>query len=450
MDRIRELIEAGLGKVLQLISGVLGGWQPEALFWRILLTVIATGAMFLFIMGAHRLLGRLDAKLESWRGTRIPPIRVQTFEVVSADRLTHILKWLVKKFRLVVWVFALYVFIPVILSFFPQTQGLVIEYLDYLIAPIFTLFWGLVSFIPNLIFIAVVVVVIRYLLKILRVLFSEIKLGRISFSGFHRDWADPTFKLLRVLIILLAVVLVSPYMPGFGSPAFQGISIFFGLLLSLGSTAAIANIVAGVAITYMRPFNVGDRVRIADTMGDVVEKTLLITRVRTIKNVEVTIPNSMVLGSHMINLSALAKHPGLILHTAVTIGYDAPWRKVRDLLITAARATRDILTDPAPFVLQTSLNDFSVTYELNAYTANVKELLLIQSELHENIQDRFNEAGVEIMSPTYSALRDGNQVTIPEDYLPKSTPVKGFRILPSGIFGAGDQETPVVSGKHPA
>jgi small-conductance mechanosensitive channel len=439
MDRLWVEIEAGVGRFQHFISGVLGGWHPEAVFWRILLAVLACGAMLLAIMVAGRLLRRLDAKLESWRGTRIPPIRVQTFEVISADRLTDMLKWLVKKSRLVVWIIALYIFIPLILSFFPQTRGLVSKYLDYLVDPIYRLFHGLVSFIPNLIFIAVVVLAVRYLLKILRVIFGEIKQGRIAFAGFHRDWADPTFKLLRVLFILLAVVLISPYLPGFGSPAFQGISIFFGVLLSLGSTAAIANIVAGVAITYMRPFNIGDRVKIADTMGDVVEKTLLITRVRTIKNVEVTIPNSMVLGSHMINLSALAQQSGLILHTAVTIGYDAPWRQVHDLLIAAARATRDLMADPAPFVMQTSLNDFAVSYELNAYTANVKDLLRILSELHENIQDRFNEAGVEIMSPTYSALRDGNQVTIPEDYLPKTTPVKGFRILPNGIFGAGRQ-----------
>jgi small-conductance mechanosensitive channel len=437
MSWVSEMIAAGANRFQHFISGVLGGWHPEALFWRLLLTALAIGVLMLCMALAYRLLRRIDAKLESWRGTRIPPIRVQTFEVISADRLTDMLKWLVRKSRLLVWLVGLYIFIPLILSLFPQTRGLVTRYLDYLIAPLYRLFWGLIAFIPNLVFIAVVIVVVRYFLKLLRIMFAEIQAGKIAFSGFHQDWAQPTFKLLRVMIIVLAVVLVSPYLPGFGSPAFQGISIFFGILLSLGSTAAIANIVAGVALTYMRPFNVGDRVKIADTMGDVMEKTLLITRVRTIKNVEVTIPNSMVLGSHMINLSALAQESGLIIYTAVTIGYDAPWRQVHELLIAAARATRDVLADPAPFVLQTSLNDFSITYELNAYTANVKELLLIQSELHQNIQDRFNEAGVEIMSPTFSAIRDGNQTTIPEDYLPKSMPVKGFRILPLDFLNPG-------------
>jgi len=127
----------------------------------------------------------------------------------------------------------------------------------------------------------VVFYVVRYLLKFLRLIFTEIDEQRLTFPGFAREWANPTFKLLRILVIVLAVVMVSPYLPGFGSPAFQGVSIFFGLLLSLGSTAAIANIVAGISITYMRPFHIGDRVKIADTMGDVMEKTLLVTRVRT-------------------------------------------------------------------------------------------------------------------------------------------------------------------------
>jgi small-conductance mechanosensitive channel len=435
MSRIQGAIEGGVAGLRQFFSRMVGGWTPPAFFWEILLTVVALGCLLLFVKVVNRLLRRVDLKLESWRGTRIPAIRVQTFEVMSADRLTDMLKWLVRKARLLVWLVALYIFIPLILSFFPQTRELVTRYLHYLTAPIYRLFWGIASFIPNLIFIAVVVVAIRYALKLLRILFGEVKSGRIAFSGFHRDWAEPTFKLVRVLIIVLAVVLISPYLPGFGSPAFQGVSIFFGLLLSLGSTAAIANIVAGVALTYMRPFKVDDRVKIADTMGDVVEKTLLITRVRTIKNVELTIPDSIVLGSHMINFSTLAEASGLILHTTVTIGYDVPWRTVHELLIQAAKKTRGVLPDPAPFVLQTALNDFSIAYELNVYTAHVKELLKTQSELHENIQDQFNAAGVEIMSPTYSALRDGNQATIPEDYLPKTVAAKGFRILPTDIVG---------------
>ena len=301
-------------------------------------------------------------------------------------------------------------------------------------APIYAVAGAIIGFIPNLFFIVVIVIITRYILRFTKMFFNEIKTGHIAFPGFHAEWAEPTSKLLRTLIIIFAVVVASPYLPGFGSPAFQGISIFLGVLLSLGSTAAIANIVAGAVLTYMRPFKAGDRVRIADTMGDVIEKTLLITRIKTIKNVEITIPNAMVLGSHMINFSALAEEQGLIIHTSVTIGYDAPWRQVHDLLISAARSTQHLLEEPSPFVLQTSLDDYYVSYELNAYTAHAKELLQIQSELHQNIQDKFNEAGVEIMSPAFTALRDGNQTALPEDYLPKTAAPRGFRIFPPGML----------------
>ena len=196
----------------------------------------------------------------------------------------------------------------------------------------------------------------------------------------------------------------------------------------------MGNIIGGIVITYMRPFIIGDRVKIADTIGDITEKTLLVTRIRTIKNVDITIPNAMVLGSHIINYSTSAKNKGLILHTTVTIGYDAPWRKVHELLKAAAAATENVLTEPAPFILQTALDDFYVHYELNAYTDKPNIMANIYSNLHQNIQDKFNEGGVEIMSSHYSTIRDGNQVTIPKDYLPKEYKVPAFRLFGLNLF----------------
>ena len=197
--------------------------------------------------------------------------------------------------------------------------------------------------------------------------------------------------------------------------------------------------VAGVVLTYMRPFRIGDRVKIADTMGDIMEKTLLVTRVRTIKNVDVSIPNAMVLGSHIINFSSSAKERGLILHTTVTIGYDVPWKKVHELLVSAAKTSENILETPAPFILQTSLDDSYVSYELNAYTDRPDKMAVTYSELHQNIQEKFNEAGVEIMSPHYSAVRDGNHTAIPDEYLPKGYKPKTFRIFPFGNFLEGKE-----------
>ncbi len=174
----------------------------------------------------------------------------------------------------------------------------------------------------------------------------------------------------------------------------------------------------------------GDRVKIADAVGDVVGKTLLVTRVRTIKNVDIAIPNALVLSSHIVNYSRAARAEGVILHTSVTIGYNSQWRQIHELLIAAAKKTADVIDEPAPFVLQTSLDDFYVTYELNVYTRNPWRMAVIYSDLHLNIQDTFNEAGVEIMSPHFASIRDGNAQATPETYLPENYEAPEFRILP--------------------
>jgi small-conductance mechanosensitive channel len=250
----------------------------------------------------------------------------------------------------------------------------------------------------------------------------------IRWPGFYPEWAMPTSKMAELVILAFALVIIFPYLPGSDSPAFKGVSIFLGVLFSLGSTSAVANVIAGVILTYTRAFRIGDRVQIADTVGDVIAKTLLATQVRTIKNVVITVPNSLVLGSHIINFSTSANGRGLILHATVTIGYDAPWRQIHALLIAAAEATSDILNEPRPFVLQTSLDDFYVSYQINAFTDQPGKMAAIYSGLYQNIQDKFNEAGVEIMSPHYAAVRDGNSTAIPETYLPANYKPPGFRL----------------------
>jgi small-conductance mechanosensitive channel len=261
-----------------------------------------------------------------------------------------------------------------------------------------------------------IIVVTRYTLKLLRFFYEGIHSKRIKIVGLHQELTEPTFQLLRFMIVALALVAAYPFLPGSDSPVFRGITIFVGFLLSMGSTSLVTNIVSGIVLTYTRGLRIGDRVKIGQTVGDVLERTLLVTRIRTIKNVVVTIPNGMVLNNEIINYNAPMLEDGLILNTTVTIGYDVPWRKVHDLLIQAALATRDIIADPKPFVLQTSLDDYYVSYELNAYTHAPERMAMIYSEMHQNIQDWFNESGVEIMSPGYTAYRDGGEVTIPAQY----------------------------------
>ena len=368
---------------------------------------------------------RLVALIESSKGTRIRTLRFQSIEVLHEDRAVAMLLSLLRFLRTLLVIGLLYIYIPLVLSFFPWTEGVAARLFGYIETPLVKIWQAGVAYLPNIFFIAVITVCTFYLLRFIRFLFNEVERQNISLPGFYPDWAMPSFKITRFLIIAFAVVVAFPYLPGSSSPAFKGVSVFLGVLFSLGSSSAVANVVAGVILTYMRAFTVGDRVKIADTMGDVIEKTLLVTRIRTSKNVDITIPNAMVLGSHIINYSSSTQ---LILHTTVTIGYDVPWRQVHELLIAAARSTERIVGEPAPFVLQTALNDFYVSYELNAYTDAPSSMAQVYSDLHTNIQEQFNKAGVEIMSPHYSALRDGNSSTIPADYLPSDYQPPAHRI----------------------
>jgi small-conductance mechanosensitive channel len=286
-------------------------------------------------------------------------------------------------------------------------------------------------------------VVTHYAFRLLRLIFGEVRKGELKIRGFYPDWADPTEKLLRMLVLILTVIVAFPYLPGAKSPAFQGISIFLGLLLSLGSSSAVANAVAGVILIYMRSFLVGDWVQIGDTVGEVTEKTLLVTRVLTPKAEIITIPNATVMGGSVKNFSVEARKSGVIFHTTVTIGYDAPWRTVHQLLVNAALATDHVLQQPVPFVLQKGLDDFYVSYELNAYTDAPSLMLTIYSELHQNIQDKFNEVGVEICSPHFSSLRDGNVTAIPEQYRQPGYTPPSFRIS-SSVNGKTEHDKTLV------
>ena len=401
-----------------------------ALIIGILLTLVATGLFLALLKIFQQLFPRMIDAVSGFGRTKLPSLKFQRVELLSASQMTEGLLTLIRILRFAAVALLVYFYATSLLGFFPWTRNLSVELLGYVLAPVKTIGAAFVAALPNVIAIAVIVLVTRYIIKLIRMVFLGIERGAISFPGFLPEWAVPTFKIVRFLVLVFAAVAIFPYIPGSQSEAFKGISVFLGVLVSLGAAGSISHVVAGVVLTYMQPFNVGDRVKIADTVGDIMEKTLLVTRVRTIKNVDITIPNGMVLGSHIVNFSSSARDRGLILNTNVTIGYDAPWRKVHELLIAAARATTHIVKEPEPFVLQTSLNDFYVTYEINAYTDQPNLMANIYAELHQNIQDRFNEAGIEIMSPHYTQIRDGNKTAIPEQYLPKHYKASGFRILP--------------------
>ena len=326
--------------------------------------------------------------------------------------------------RFVLIVLIVIVYLPLLFSFLPWTKHIVEQFYNYLASPIMFIVYKLYYFLPNVIFIVIIFVIARYILQIVTYVSGEIEQERLKLKGFHKDWAHPTLILVKILVYAFALVFMFPYLPGSDSPAFKGVSIFLGVLFSLGSTSAIANIVAGIVITYMRPFMIGDRVKIGETVGDVIEKTLLVTRIRTVKNVDVTIPNATIINTHLWNYTKNATEHGIILHPTVTIGYDVPSKTVIKLLMLAAKNTKNLTRDFKPFVLQKSLNDFYVEYELNVYTKQPSKMLLFYSELNQSIQRAFNEAGVEILSPHYHSIRDGNGSTIPGEDQDVRNPVE--------------------------
>ena len=384
--------------------------------------------IFLFVM----------KKLFAWLKTKVNRLEYniffgsakfsQFFRFITPRRERHILTFLLRLVRISITITFLVFYLPFLFSLMPQTKEYADIVLGYIKKPLFFLYDGLVSFIPNLFFILVIFFVTKYLLKFLKYVTTELEREAVRLDGFHADWARPTFNLLRVFIVAFALIIVFPYIPGSDSPAFKGLSIFFGVLFSLGSTSAISNIVAGVVITYMRPFKVGDRVEIGNTIGDVTERSLLVTRIRTIKNLDVTIPNSSILGNHIINFTKnAAEDVGIILHTSVTIGYDVPSNDVIKALIAGAKKTEMILETPTPFVFVKNLDDFYVNYEINVYTKNPEKSALIYSMLHENIKNELHTAGIEILSPHYHAVRDGNVLTVPPENIPEGYVQPGFK-----------------------
>jgi small-conductance mechanosensitive channel len=392
--------------------------------------VLLTALTALVLWALFRISRRLVVAIKRRRAAILPSL--QKYELVSAHRLATALVRLVHLLQIALTLLAVVLWAEGTLASLPWTRPYARLMVGWLEAPVQFIGESILFFLPNLFYLLVISAFTYVILRLLHVVIDLIGRGRIPVAGFEPDWAEPTYKLIRALVVALAVVAAFPYIPGSDSPAFRGISLFLGFFVTLASSSAISNIIAGTILTYSGAFRIGDRVRIADTLGDVIRKTLLTTQVCTIKNVKVAIPNALVLGGQILNYTAMAGERGLILHTTVTIGYDTDWRRIHELLISAALATEGIVRDPAPFVLQSSLNDFHVSYELNGYTRHAQKMVEIYSDLHANIQDAFRRAGVEIMSPHYAALRDGNRATIGDDNLSDGYEPTAFRVRQIG------------------
>lgn len=388
---------------------------------RILYFVLVLAGQYLLFWLTGWLFRKLKVRIQKLKDTRLKPISIQNYELLDTQRQVNLLIFLSNLLRYVIMLLQLLITVPLLFAIFPQTKGLAYQIFSYIWNPIKNILVGIVDYIPNLFAILIICFAVKYLVRLVHYLSREVEAGRLKFGGFYPDWAMPTYHIIRFLLYAFMIAMIYPYLPGAKNGVFQGISVFVGLIISLGSSTVIGNVIAGLVITYMRPFKLGDRIQLNDTTGNVIEKTPLVTRIKTPKNEVVTIPNSFIMSSHTVNYSASAREYGLIIHSEVTIGYDVPWRQVHQLLIEAALNTPGVIDDPRPFELETSLSDWYPVYQINAYIREADKLAQIYSDLHQNIQDRFNEAGIEIMSPHYMAMRDGNESTIPKDDLRPKT-----------------------------
>lgn len=427
-SEIRELAKNHHQKIVNsIVLGKIEKGFAKTLFRIGLILIVFIIAWLIFWLinrGYKKLAVNIQSNKEKW----LKDLAYNNYTFLTEEQELNVILMFFKISRWLLYLVFLYISLPILFSIFPFSRAWAEILFSLVWLPFKSVLYAVWHFLPNLFSILVIFLVMRYFIKAVKYIFSEIETEKLTIAGFHPDWSMPTYGIIRVLLYAFSFVLIFPYLPGSDSNIFKGVSVFIGILFSLGSSTAIANMVAGLVITYMRPFKIGDRIKIAQTSGDVIEKSLLVTRIKTSKNEIITIPNSSILAGNTVNYSSDVKNEGLIIYTTVTIGYDVPWKNMYEALIEAALKTQFILKEPKPFVLQTSLDDFYVSYQINSYTKTPNKQARIYSNLHQNIQDVCNERGIEILSPHYRSSRDGNMTTIPSNYIPKDYEAPAFNV----------------------
>lgn len=405
------------------------GRRPIGVLVSALLAILITAAAWI----ALRLLLALNRRWRAWLDRFLPGhlhgLRVRGFEVISKPQMTGLVGTVLGRLDLVAGALLIYAYVTLVLSLFPWTQGWSWHLFHFAASRLGELAAALASAIPGLLMVVIIFFLFRWLTALSDRFFDAVDAGTLA-VGMHPELARPSKRLVKILLWIVAAIVAYPYIPGAQSKAVQGVSLLVGIMVSLGSTGFVGNIIAGIVLTYSRSFRVGDRVKIGDQAGDVTSLGFFATKVRTIRNEEVTLPNGMVALQPIVNFTRLAETDGLILHTEVTIGYDVDWRTVHGLLIEAALRVAGVEPEPKPWVFQRSLNDYHVGYEINCVTRLSHPQLRLYSDLHQEIQDAFARAGIEILSPAFHALRDANSAILPrEPDGPRPAP-GGFRMLP--------------------
>ena len=380
-------------------------------------TVILLFLLLLISRGFRSAVARLDAWKEARTG-----VKVQGTTLIRPAQVRQFIVLGLKAVRFFLTVALFYVYVPLILSFIPVTRPLAGQVMPVVVGPVRDLGIAVLRYLPRFLSMILILIVVRYFLRLLTFLMEAVGRGAIKIPGFDAEWADQTARLVKIGVILGSLMILYPFLPGAGSEVFKGFSLFVGAMFTFGASSSVSNMISGIILTYTRSFRIGDRIRVGGTTGDVMTRGLFVTRLRTIYNEEVTVPNNVALGGRVVNFSAAVSAGGLALRVVAGIGYDVDWRQVHELMKGAAGATEHIVSDPEPLVLQQSLGDFAVSYELMAWTDEPKLSIRTASALRQNVMDRFNEAGVEIMTPVVNAVRNSVEPAIPESYISDSAP----------------------------
>jgi small-conductance mechanosensitive channel len=388
-------------KIVSALEVLRHKYGLSQLIKHILLFILVILVQYAFIRFTNYLYKKLRFKIDNIKQRFLKPFFIKNYEFLSVDKQEKLLFALLNIARYIFICIQLIFCVVIIFSIFPQTEALAMQLFSYILNPLRKIATSFIHYIPNIFTILVIWLIIKYIIRGIKYLTDEIADERLKITGFYSDWAKPTYNIVRFLLYAFMIVLVYPYLPNSQSKVFQGVSVFLGLIVSFGSSSAIGNLVAGMIITYMRSFKLNDRIKINNIVGNVIEKTPIVTRILTIKNEIVTIPNSTIMGSQITNLSESARTHGLTIYMNVTCGYETPWRKVHQLLLDAADATPDVMKTPHPYVLEDGFDDFNVVYQINVFISDANKATRISSDLRQNIQDKFNEAGISILSPHY-------------------------------------------------
>ncbi len=397
-QRIAELLVVDIQKAL---AEYRYAREPRVLLthtgYALLITVLAAALLYGVLRLRRWGVQRLGQRFVGGQGE----LKIQSVQLIQSRQLLLAVRALLNVGTTLAMLVIAYLHLSSVLRLFPWTRQLADDLFQLFLQPLQVMGHALLGAVPDLAFVLVLVLVARYVLRALRLLFEGIETGAVRFDGFDPEWAQPTYKIVRILVVAFTVVVAYPYIPGSDSQAFKGVSLFLGVIFSLGSSSVISNVIAGYTMTYRRAFRLGDRIQVGDVTGFVTEASLLVARGRSVTDEEIVIPNSQILNGAVTNYSALAREDGVILHTTVGIGYETPWRQVEAMLLLAADRAKGTEKSPPPYVLQKSLGDFCVVYEINAYCRDANAIARTYTELHRNILDVFNEYGVQIMTPAY-------------------------------------------------